>query len=134
MIFLRVILIGFVVAAFSGCAVRFSSASAEQFDSESRLFSNLKLSQSEKAQIAREFKKAAGEAKYIYEVFMEAPNRIQILTLDQRKMEYGSGRIYHFRKTLSGWSYDSDPGIDYWSVCLNGNDKKKSERWLPGCR
>jgi len=125
MIILRFILIGLIVLGFAGCAARFSSIPVEKFDSTSRLFVRIALSEKEQAEIVSEFKKAAGGQKFIYEVFMETPERIQVLTLDQRKMEYGMGRTYYFKKTSQGWRFDSSASIDYWSVCQSGQNENR---------
>ena len=100
----------------AGCASQFSGIRADRFSANCRLFKNLVLSPQEKKQIVDQLRKAEPLPQYIYEVYREAPDKIQVLALDDSRMKYATGRLYHFKKTDAGWILAPDTPVGYWGT------------------
>ena len=100
----------------TGCAARFTGTPLSHFDSQSRLFASTSLSVQEREQILNELKKVSPQPQYIWRIYRDAPDKIQVLSLDKRHMKYGDGRTYNFKKTKAGWILDEKEPI-YWSTC-----------------
>jgi len=99
-----------------GCASNHKSIRADSFSPSNSLFKNLILSQQEKQQIVDQLKISNPLPKYIFKVYREAPDKIQVLTMDESSMRFPTGRLYHLKKTKPGWIINPNKPVDSWGM------------------
>ena len=79
------------------------------------IFKKAQILTHEAVQIIEGLQKAPKPPQFIYSITRIDQKTIEVQSLDQSRMEFGSGEGFVFHKTARGWIFDPKAARIYWS-------------------